>query len=61
MKLYNLIIDGCCHLAADNGSGIMDLTAAGFPLDMEGLIRADALCEAAAFLRKPLPVVENPV
>ena len=61
MKLYNLIIDGCCHLAADNGSGIKDLTAAGFPLDMEGLIRADALCEAEAFLRKPLPVVKNPV
>ena len=31
MKLYNLLVNGEQHLAADNGSGIRDLTAAGFP------------------------------
>ena len=50
MKLYNLLVDGKVHLAADNGSGIRDLTASGFPLDMDMLIRRNAVQEAESYL-----------
>ena len=50
MKLYNLLVGGEQHLAADNGSGIRDLTAAGFPLNMDKLICNNAISEAESYL-----------
>lgn len=60
MKLYNLLIDGGVHLAADNGNGIRDLTAAGFPMNMDMLIRSNAVSEAESFLDNA-PIIRNPV
>ncbi len=60
MKLYNLLVGGEQHLAADNGSGIRDLTAAGFPLNMDKLIRSNAISEAESYLDQA-PVISNPV
>ena len=60
MKLYNLLVDGNQHLAADDGSGIKDLTSAGFPLNMDMLIRNDAVSEAKSYLENA-PFVHNPV
>ena len=60
MKLFNLIVDREIHLAADNGTGIRDLTAAGFPLTMDMLIRSNALSEADSYLDKA-PMISNPV
>ena len=61
MKFANILVNGVCHLAADNGSGLKDLTAAGFLLTMEELIEKNAVSEAAGFLSQSLPTVENPV
>ena len=60
MKLYNLLVGSEQHLAADNGSGIRDLTAAGFPLNMDKLIRSNAISEAESYLDQA-PVISNPV
>ena len=61
MKLYNLLIDGKQHLAAaDDSSSIRDLTAAGFPLNMDMLIRKNAVAEAASYLENA-PAVQNPI
>ncbi|MBQ8075187.1 MAG: fumarylacetoacetate hydrolase family protein [Oscillospiraceae bacterium] len=60
MKFSNILVDGVCHLAADNGSGLKDLTAAGFPLTMDEVIEQNAVAEASRYLADSLPVVENP-
>ena len=60
MKLYNLLVDNEVHLAADNGNGIRDLTAAGFPLNMDMLIRSNTVSEAESFLDNA-PAIRNPV
>lgn len=47
MKLYNILVDGRVHLAADSGSGIVDATAAGFPFTVEELIAGKGMAELA--------------
>ena len=42
MKFCQILVDGKCHLACDDGSGLRDLTAAGFPLTMDELICSGA-------------------
>lgn len=60
MKFCQILVDGKCHLACDDGSGLRDLTAAGFPLTMDELICSGA-AEAEAFLKTAeMPVVEHP-
>ncbi len=62
MKLYNIIIDGNIHLAADAGSGIVDVTAAGFSGRMEELISGGSLSAVRALAEDAsLPRVEAPV
>ena len=61
MKFYQILVDGACHLAMDSGSGLRDLTAAGFPLTMDELIAQNAVQQAAAFLNGGEPLVEDPV
>ena len=39
MKLCNILVDGACHLACDTATGLKDLTAAGFPLTMDAMLR----------------------
>ena len=43
MKLYNIIVDGNIHLAADAGFGLVDATAAGFSGTMESLISGEGM------------------
>ena len=61
MKFANILVNGACHLAADDGLGLKDLTAAGFPLTMEELIEKNAVEEVARFLTPALPTVDHPV
>ena len=62
MKLCNIIMEGETHLAVQTDAGVLDLTAAGFPMDMDALIATGSGAAAAHFLaEKALPAVEKPV
>ena len=62
MKLYNIIVEGKTHLAADTGRGMVDASAAGFTGSMESVIRGAGLDELRAIAENSaLPTVENPV
>ena len=59
MKFCNILVDGVCHLAMDDGTGLYDITAAGFPLTMNELIAQNAVPQAAAMLKKGLSPVQE--
>ena len=62
MKLYNIIVDGNIHLAADAGFGLVDATAAGFSGTMESLISGEGMEQLSALAQdRSLPRVEAPV
>ena len=62
MKLYNILVDGKVHLAAEGGRGLIDLTAAGYEADMDSLIRGACRGEITKLLADDsLPVVAEPV
>ena len=62
MKLYNILVDGKVHLAAEGGRGLIDLTAAGYEVDMDSLIRGACRGEITKLLADDsLPVVAEPV
>lgn len=62
MKLYNIIVDGSIHLAADAGFGLVDATAAGFEGTMESLISGEDMSSIFALAEDDsLPRVEAPV
>lgn len=61
MKLCNINVSGCCHLAVETEKGLVDATAAGFAADMDAVIAGEgrsALEKIAA--DASLPVVESP-
>ena len=60
MKLCNIRIDGCCHLAVETERGLVDATAAGFAYDMDAVVAgADLSCLEKLAADPSLPVVEN--
>lgn len=59
MKYCNIIVNGARHLACDDGTGLRDLTAAGFPFSMEEMIGRGAEAEARALCKNALPVGEE--
>jgi len=62
MKLYNILVDGQIHLAAESSRGLTDLSAAGYAGDMDALIRGAERSEINKLLEdKSLPVVAEPV
>lgn len=62
MKLYNIIVEGNIHLAADTGSGLVDATAAGFGGTMESVISGEGLAQLEKLANNAsLPRVEAPV
>lgn len=61
MKFCNVLVHGACHLAAEDGTGVYDLTAAGFPLTMKEMIAQNAVQEAKAFLEKGLSPMRDAV
>ena len=62
MKLCNILTGDGTHLAAVTDSGVRDLTAAGFPLDMDGVIAAGISPELETLVLSDLPpVVVDPV
>ena len=58
MKLYNILVDGKVHLAAESSRGLVDLSAAGYAGDMDALIRGACRCDIERLLAdESLPVV----
>ena len=61
MKLSNIFVNDSVHLALETGTGLADLTAAGFGKSMDEVIAAGITeAELAPFLAAA-PRVENPV
>ena len=62
MKLCNLVVSGQVHLALLTERGLIDATAAGFPLSMEQLFAGGDLSPLESLAADAgLPVVEEPV
>ena len=62
MKLCNINVNGEIHLAVITGRGVVDAAAAGFPLDMDEVIKSGELSALEAIAaNEKLPVVEKPV
>lgn len=62
MKLCNINVNGEIHLAVITGRGVVDAAAAGFPLNMDEVIKSGELSALEAIAaNEKLPVVEKPV
>ncbi|MBO5544646.1 MAG: fumarylacetoacetate hydrolase family protein [Oscillospiraceae bacterium] len=62
MKLTNILVNETVHLAACTDRGLVDLTAAGFPLSLEQLIVQGDLAAACSTAEdSSLPCVDAPV
>ena len=62
MKLTNILVNESIHLAAASDRGLVDLTAAGFPLTLEQLISGGDLTAACKLAEDPsLPCISAPV
>ena len=62
MKLTNILVNESIHLAAASDRGLVDLTAAGFPLTLEQLISGGDRTAACKLAEDPsLPCISAPV
>lgn len=62
MKLCNILIDSCVHLALVTARGVVDATAAGYQGSMDKLIAGACISDLRKLAEEEtLPVIERPV